>query len=547
MKKSLLLSLFSVALSVLCVPNKIVAQTINTYAGKGIVGYSGDGGQATAAEINEDEGVAVDAAGNVYIGDENNNRIRKVTTAGVISTYGGNGTSGFTGDGGQATAAEISYPDGLRLDAAGNLYIADAGNNRVRKITTAGIISTCAGNGTAGFSGDGGQATAAELNFVTDVAADAAGNVYIADYSNDRIRKVATTGIITTFAGNGAGGFGGDGGQATAAQLSGPYGVRTDVSGNVYIQDYSNDRIRKVATTGIISTYAGNGTAGFSGDGGQATAAEISGPVALTFDAAGNCYVADYVNNRIRKITPAGVISTYAGNGIGGYSGDGGLATAGEMDEPIDVAMSTSGCLYIADWINNRIRVVCSVVLPVTLLSFQAVYQQATNTVALNWSTATETNNKSFTIEKRTDGDDWQTLATVPGAGNSSQTHNYTGVDENPTPGTDYYRVMQTDYDGNFTYTDVQSVTVANSYFISVSPNPAHDNLNLNYNSVSTGTITIHVFSISGEEVLPVYSAANIQTGMNIIPVNTSSLAGGMYIVAVTNQVQTYYRKFIKQ
>jgi hypothetical protein len=547
MKKSLRANiLFLFALSVIYLPNKVAAQNINTYAGHGVVGFTGDGGQATAATMNEPEGVAVDAAGNLYIGDETNNRVRKVNTSGIISTYAGNGVAGYSGDGGQATAAAINAIDGLRLDAAGNLYIADNGNNRIRKINTNGIITTWAGNGVGGFSGDGGQATAAEIDFPTDVAADGAGNVYIADYFNDRIRKVTPAGVISTFAGTGGGGFSGDGGQATAAQISGPYGVRADATGKIYIADYTNNRVRVVNSSGVISTIVGNGTGGFSGDGGQATAAEIAGPVGMAWDAAGNMYVDDYQNSRIRKVTPAGIISTFAGNGVGSYCCDGGPATAGEMAEPIDVTMSSSGCLYIADWINERVRVVCTVVLPIQLLSFDATYEQVNNTVALNWVTATETNNKSFTIEKQTGGDDWQTVVTMTGAGNSSQTHYYTTTDENPTVGISYYRIMQTDYDGNYTYSDVKTVNVPNSYFVNIYPNPVRDNLNVDYNSMGTGDISIRVISISGSEAMPAYIVTNIQTGKNAIPINTSLLGSGMYILEVTNQVQTYYKKFIK-
>lgn len=546
MKKFLLLTFFAVA--AICLSHKLAAQNINTFAGNGVVGFTGDGGQATAATTDEPEGVTVDPAGNVYISDESNNRIRKVSTSGIIKTIAGNGVAGYSGDGGQATAAAINGPDGLRLDPAGNLYIADANNERVRKVNTSGVISTLAGTGVGGYSGDGGQGSAAQLSFPTDVAADAAGNVYIADFSNNRIRKVTPAGIITTFAGNGVGGFSGDGGQATAAETGGPYGVRVDAANNVYIAEWTNQRIRKITTAGIISTVAGKGISGFSGDGGQATAAEISGPVALTFDAAGNFYIADYLNNRIRKVTVAGVITTYAGNGVGGYSGDGGPATAAEMEEPIDVEMNkTTGCLYEADWIIERVRVICGAVLPITLVSFDADYVPVNNTVALNWSTASETNNKYFTIEKQTSGDNWQTVANIDGAGNSSQTRYYKAIDENPYPGVSYYRLKQTDYDGNFTYSDVKTVSVPEYNFVSIYPNPVRDNMDLNYNSLSNGTVSIRIFSISGKEAMPSNNSKNVQTGMNVISINTSELGSGMYILEVINDSQTYYKKFIKQ
>ena len=343
------------------------AQIITTFAGNGTAGYAGNGGQATAAELRTPACVAFDASGNMYIADANNNRIRMVNTAGIISTFSGIGTAGYTGDGGQATAAELHYPDGVAVDASGNVYIADASNNRIRTVSTAGIISTFAGNGTAGYTGDGGQATAATLNSPAGLALGASGNVYIADANNNAIRKISTAGIISTIAGGGScgGSYCGDGGQATAAQLNSPNGVAVDAAGNVYIVDYGNNRIRIVSTVGIISTFAGNGTAAYSGDGGQATTAELSLPFGVAFDAVGNVYIADYYNNRIRQVNTAGIISTFAGNGFGagtgtgGYSGDGGVVTAAELYWPYGVAFDATGNVYIVDGGNSVIRKVC--------------------------------------------------------------------------------------------------------------------------------------------------------------------------------------------
>jgi sugar lactone lactonase YvrE len=343
------------------------ASTISTFAG-GSSGFLGDGGPATAARLGP-VGVAFDSGGNLYVADWFNGRIRKVTPGGTISTYAGTGTPGFSGDGGPATAAQLSFPYGadgpaprpigVALDPAGNLYIADTSNWRIRKVSTGGTISTYAGNGTpgAGFSGDGGPATAAQLDPV-GVALDSAGNLYIGDSGNERIRKVSPGGTISTYAGGGTPGFSGDGGPATAAQLDAPLGVALDSVGNLFIADSGNERIRKVSPAGTISTYAGSGTPGFSGDGGPATAAQLNSPRGVALDSAGNLYIADSVNGRIRKVTPGGTISTYAGSGTpgGGFSGDGGPATAAQLRYPTSVALDSAGNLYIADSNNDRIR-----------------------------------------------------------------------------------------------------------------------------------------------------------------------------------------------
>ncbi|MHB8261981.1 MAG: NHL domain-containing protein [Bacteroidia bacterium] len=340
---------------VFALPLSGFGQIITTFAGDSTQGYSGDGGTATAAELFAPYGVALDAVGNLYIADNGNNRIRMVNTLGIISTVAGNGIGGYSGDGAAATTAELNQPQGVALDAAGNVYIADTQNRRVRKVNTAGVISTYAGNGTNAYAGDGGPATAAELEYPVGVACDATGNLYIADYYNNRIRKVNTAGIISTIAGNGTAGFSGDGGQATASVIHEPAGIVFDTAGNLYIADVGNAIIRKVSTSGIMSTVAGNVGFGFSGDGGPATAAELADPSGVALDAAGNLYIADYYNNRIRKVNTAGIISTYAGTTVPPvYSGDGGPATAAGLSA-MGVALDTAGNLYIADS-GSRIR-----------------------------------------------------------------------------------------------------------------------------------------------------------------------------------------------
>jgi trimeric autotransporter adhesin len=348
---------------------RITAATgiIDTFAGGGSGDYGGDGGPATAASFHMPWGVALDGA-DLYISDHLNNKIRKVSgTTGIITTVAGNGLGGFFGDGGPATDARMGNPRAMALDSStGDLYIADTGNNRIRVLSTrTGIINTVAGNGTAGYSGDGGAATSAALNAPGGVALDGAGNLYIADQGNNVVRKVSV-GTISTVAGNGNATFSGDGGAATSASLFSPAGVAVDGAGDLYIADMDNNRIRKVTTaTGIITTVAGNGTGGYSGDNASATAAQLYFPVAIKFDGAGNMLIVDQYTMRIRKVS-GGIITTIAGNGMWDYAGDNAPATASSISYPTDIAIDSSGNIFIADRINNAVREVIMNGAPVT-------------------------------------------------------------------------------------------------------------------------------------------------------------------------------------
>ena len=340
---------------------------LTTIAGLGVGDYSGDGGPATKVKLGHPENLAVDGTVNVYIQDFS--RIRKVDTSGIIDTIAGGREKGVGGDGGPAAGTFLDQPRGVAVDATGNIYIAEWGRHRIRKVDTLGVIHTIAGSGESGFSGDGGPATSAMLAFPLGVAVDAVGNVYIADALNHRIRRIDILGVIETIAGSGdgvsegnfTGDYGGDSGPATGALLARPGDIAVDDMGNVYIADAFNHRIRKVDASGIIDTIAGTGERGFGGDGGPATSALLAFPQGVATDGAGNLYIADAGNNRIRKVDSTGTITTIAGTGgIGfdgrGFGGDGGSATSALLASPGGVALDSAGNLYIADTGNHRIR-----------------------------------------------------------------------------------------------------------------------------------------------------------------------------------------------
>jgi sugar lactone lactonase YvrE len=386
------------------------AGIISTYAGTGIAGFSGDGGLASKARINAPISITLDPAGDLVFADAGNERVRKITPTGIISTIAGNGNIGYTGDGGPAINATFNIPWGVAYDSAGNLYISDRDNNVIRKVDTSGIITTYAGNGTAAYCGDNGPATSACLDFPRGITVDSHGNLFIADGVNRRIREVNISGTITTVAGDGQGGFTGDGGQATSAAIGNPRGVAVK-NGVLYISNAGQARIRSVTlSTGIINSFIGSfagydgdnhaplsseldvpsamiavsssamifmdsynarlrtlnsgivttTAGGFIGDGKAATAAAMVLPQGIAFDTSGNLYVAEFSANRIRKINTSGVISTVAGNGTSGYSGDGGPATSAQLYFPQAVIVDSSGNLFIADQGNNVIREVAA-------------------------------------------------------------------------------------------------------------------------------------------------------------------------------------------
>jgi sugar lactone lactonase YvrE len=325
--------------------------TINTVAGDGTSGFSGDGGPATSAELDSPYSVSTDSSNNIYICDFGNNRIRKVNAlTGVITTVAGNGTYGYNGDGIAATTAELSNPLGVCVDKCGNIYFAEYGGNRVRRVdATTGLISTVAGTGTAGYNGDGILATTAQLNVPHDTALDSQGRLYIADRSNYRCRRVdPVTGLISTVAGSGSGVYGGDGGPATSAGMGWVEGVWVDSTGNIYLAISTDGNIRKVnGATGVISTFATG----------------VGYPLDVSGDCGGDIFVGTG-DAQVYEVNSGGVVSTVAGTGTGGFSGDGGPATSAELDYPCGVNVDTLGDLLIVDNVNVRVRLVQTIATP---------------------------------------------------------------------------------------------------------------------------------------------------------------------------------------
>lgn len=348
---------------------------LSTLAGTGIPDYSGDGGQASAAQLNSPTAVALDAQSNLYIADSLNHRIRKLTPAGTITTFVGTGVPGFAVDFGLPAGAQLNTPEGVTVDAAGNVYISDTLNSRIRQDAPGGNIFTIAGNGNASYFGDGGPATLAAVNQPEGIAIDSSNNIYIADTLDNVVRKVNNS-TITTLAGFGTPGYSGDGGAATSARLNRPSAVAVDTAGNIFVADTANNRVRKIDPLGLITTVAGNGSTAFGGDGGPAADSSLSGPRGVAVDAGGNLYIADTGHNRIRKVTPDGMIVTIAGNGTCCYSGDGGSAAVAQLNAPWGIWADARGSIYVADSGNNAIRMLQ----PISSgLSISAVTNAATN------------------------------------------------------------------------------------------------------------------------------------------------------------------------
>jgi hypothetical protein len=521
---------------VILISMKSSAQIITTFAGTGSTVFSGEGVPATSAGLPGASGIAFDKQGNCYLADVvNSYRIRKVTANGIISTISGIGVAGYSGDGGPATAARLGGPGGIDLDTAGNVYFSDGPNNRVRKIDkSTGIISTIAGTGAGTYGGDGGAATLADLYNPQDVRCDTLGNIYIGAFYDNRIRKVDASGNINTIAGGGAGGLG-DGGPATAAQLVAPWGVEIDDTGNVYLAQTAGtstitNRIRKINTAGIITTIAGNGAWAYTGDGVPATSASM-GARFITFDASGQLFISDYSNNRVYKVDHSGILHLVAGNGSSASAGDGGPATAASLWGPGPIAFDPCGNLYISDLGGRRIRKITfnpPTTPTVTIAGITTASVGATVTV----DAAVTGAGSSYTIKWLNKGIQFATT-TVPNV-------TYTKVAGTDTITARVVPAVTYCYDSTTSAPHmVSESTVSVSWLLqgafSVYPNPGHSTL-----SISGGEVikSVTITNLVGEVLI------NEQPDKEAIQINIAHLQPGMYLMRINAM---YVQRFMKE
>jgi len=528
-------------MAIMMIATTVKAQIISTVAGNGINGYTGDGGLATLAKLDFPGCIRFDSKGNLYIAD--NTVIRKVSTQGIISTIAGNGMIKSSGDGGLATSASFDYVGYIVIDRIGNIYISDVLGCRIRKVDLNGFITTVAGNGSGGYSGDGGLATSAQLYEPQGLAIDIDGNLYIADQQNGRVRKVDKNGIITTVAGNGIFGDSGDGGLATLAAIDSPVALCFDNSGNLLICNQGGStggsKIKKVDKNGIITTIAGNGIQGYGGDNIKAINSELNNPFDITTDNLDNLYIADDYNNRIRKIDKSGIITTIVGDGNAGYNGDGEIAINAELNAPASLTFDTCGNLLIADLKNYRIRKVmmglCA--LPITLANFTAILNS--NAITIQWKSETELNTNYFIIQRSNDGINFTDLSSVNAIGSGS--NNYQFTDLSPVKGNNYYRLKSVDKDGSFSYSKLVSVNTLSRQGFTIVPNPAVSNTTLCFSGL-INSATINVYNTAGQKVYTDKFSGS-STSSYILP--TSKLSAGTYIVNVITKEGKYSNRLV--
>ena len=502
---------------------KTNAQIITTIAGNGVAGNSGDSGLATAALLNTPDGIVI-FKNNMYIGEVGANCVRKINlTTGIITRFAGTGVYGYSGDNGLAVNAQLASPYGLAVDLAGNIYIADEGNNMVRKVDTTGIITRFAGTGIPGFGGDNGPATAAMLTDVNGVATDRHGNVFIADQSNYCIRKVDTLGVITTIAGTPTvSGYGGDGGPASAAVFMNVPNVYVDTLDNIYVADFYNNRLRKIDASGIINTIAGIGVMGYSGDGAHADSAECFGPLGVYLTSNGNLFFNDCNNNVVRKINTTGIITTVAGTGAAGYGGDNGPAIAALLQRATQVLGDDAGHLYICDYANNCIR---KVTFPPSLI-------YGDDTVC---TTATIILNDSLT------GGVWSSSNTTVATVGTS-----TGIVTGLVAGTAIitYTIADSSVTLTITVNPCSATGVKNtgnpaSVGLTVFPDPNHGAFTVNISTATTEDATIIITNAVGEKVAQLTTFTNEDTEIHM------TMPPGIYFLSAVTKKGNMNKKVV--
>lgn len=515
------ITLLFIAGTLLCTSVSGRAATIYAFAGTGTSGNTGNNGQATSANIFQPYSCTSDPFGNFYFIDLGNRQVRKIAANGTISLFAGNGTQGNTGNGGAATAANFQAMGGIASDASGNIYISDETAHCIRKINTSGVISQFAGSTTAtsGSTGDGGQATSALLNDPTGMCFDGSGNMYVCDAGNHKIRKITPAGVITIVCGNGTDGNAGNGGAATSATISMPWSIGCDGAGNVYFLDGNYFVVRKFTPGGNINAFAGtSGSYSYGGDGGQATSAS-GGFMAIAVDASGNVYLADDMNYRIRKVYAAtGIITTIAGNGTPSVTGDGGPASSATLKDPYQISIDANNNLYVSEYGANVIRRIQGSPLPVKLTSF-AVKLVNNEMVAVNW--AAPASGYGFTIERSGDGVTFTPISHV----NTNPANEYTFYDNGPLQGKSYYRLRIDDFDGKG-YSQIGQVFISSSTYTHLYPSLANSYFVIESNDAGLRSVVIS--NTEGKWVRTI----GVTSGNRI---DISDLVPGGYLVTVNN------------
>jgi hypothetical protein len=519
-----LMKIISCLTVALCINAK--AQFISTISGNGTAGYTGDGGLAVSAALHHPYKICSDASGNIYFSDCSNHRVRKIDAGGFITTIAGNGTNGYNGDLGPAIYAELSFPYGVYADKAGNIYIADIGNDCIRKVDVSGVITTIAGVGVPGYNGDGGPATSARLKGPSGVIADTLGNVFIADSENHCIRMVAANGTITTIAGTGFPGYSGDGGPATSALLYLPFDLTLDQAGNIFFTETVTNYVRKINAAGTITTVAGNGTKGYSGDGGPAINAALNVPVDVDLDGSGNIYITEQFNNCIRKVETNGIITTIAGTGNKGYSGDGGQATSADFNWLSGIAIRDDK-IYVADALNQRIRMICGTTVSVSLAASDTALGCAGNPATLTVSGA---DNYTYTWSTAQSGSN--NISVLPG---DTTTYYVQGKDINGCVGSDSITL--------FADPCLGLEQLPGGAAMRIYPNPARFELNITgvRSGGTAGKITIRNSLGQVISTVPVF-----ENSPGDYSVDVSDLKNGMYFISFENSCQIGTKLFIK-